>query len=174
MFLVISDNAIRTFILVCMNVALHLQILSHPITTVLFPSAQKRGGFLSPALLGRTLSESLRQAVERQRRIDEGDKGPLPLIIHLAGFEEREGIQAPAVWVIRNDHSRHPQYLSDIRKEFEKVDCLWSGSAITTFTPGNIRDVLTARANRFDPFWFHQGIDLDTFNVRLDALIGSH
>jgi hypothetical protein len=40
MFLVISDNAIRTFIFVCMNVAFHLQILSHLIATVLLPSAQ--------------------------------------------------------------------------------------------------------------------------------------
>jgi len=58
-----------------------------------------------------TLAESLRRSVERQRRIDEGDNDPAPIIIHLAGFEEREGIQVPAVWVIRNDHSRRPQYL---------------------------------------------------------------
>src|SRR5262245_37843399 len=40
-----------------------------------------------------TLAESLQQSVEHQRRIDEGNDDPSPLIIHLAGFEEREGIQ---------------------------------------------------------------------------------
>jgi hypothetical protein len=116
-----------------------------------------------------TLAESLRRSVERQRRIDEGDNDPAPIIIHLAGFEEREGIQVPAVWVIRNDHSRRPQYLSDIRKEFEKADCIWEERPWQV-TPRNIRNVLSEQANLFKPLWFHQRYDLGTFNL-LEAFL---
>lgn len=117
-----------------------------------------------------TLAESLRRSVEHQRLIDEGDKDPVPIIFHLAGFEEREGIQAPAVWVIRNDHSRPPQYLSDIRKEFEKVDCLWVESHSWYVPPRNLRNHLSELAAGFNPFWFHQGVDLPTFNL-LEAFL---
>jgi hypothetical protein len=119
-----------------------------------------------------SLAESLRQSVEHQRIKDEDGKDPVPIIFHLAGFEEREGIQVPAVWVIRNDHSRPPQsqYLSDIRKEFEKVDCLWVESHDWYVPPQNLRNHLSDLAAEFKPFWFHQGVDLATFNL-LEAFL---
>jgi hypothetical protein len=115
-----------------------------------------------------TIAESLRQAVERQRRIDEGTSDPQPIIIHLAGFEERDGIQLPAVWVIRNDHD--PPKLKDIRKEYVKEDCLWLESHDWYVPPQNLRKHLSDLAARFKPFWFHQGIDLPTFNL-LEAFL---
>lgn len=114
-----------------------------------------------------TLAESLRQSIEAQRRIDEGNEKANPIIIHLAGFEEREGIQVPAVWVIRNDHN--PPHLTDIRKEFLKFDCLWEKN-LWNMTPQTIRGDLSVYANKFNPFWFHQGIDLGIFNL-FDAFL---
>jgi len=117
-----------------------------------------------------SLAESLRQSVEHQRSIDEGDNDPSPLIIHLAGFEEREGIQVPACWVIRNDFSREPQYLEDVRKEFEAEDCLWLESHRWYVPPQKLRSHLSDQAAKFNPFWFHQGFDLGKFNLLEDFL----
>jgi len=114
-----------------------------------------------------TLAESLRQSVEHQRRIDEGNDDANPLIIHLAGFEEREGIQVPDVWVIRNDHD--PPHLKDIRKEFVAVDCLWQNPP-WWINPQTFREFLSNCAARFEPYWFHQGIDLGIFNL-LEAFL---
>lgn len=124
----------------------------------------------------KTLAESLRQRVQEQYRIEkerhyvESDNKFLPLIIHLGGFEEKEGVQVPAVWVIRNDHN--PPHLEDIREEFEAVECVWSALSSAAITPQNISAYLTARAVAFDPFWFHQtGIEhLGTFNL-LEAFL---
>jgi hypothetical protein len=116
------------------------------------------------------LATELKQLVEEQRRIDEGDDKAEELIIHLAGFEEREGIQVPACWVIRNDHSRPPNYLSDIRKAFEAVDCLWTGYAALGVAPKDIRAYLSVQASKFDPLWFHQGYELGAFNL-LEAFL---
>lgn len=115
-----------------------------------------------------TLAESLRQSVEDQRIIDEGDNDPIPVIMHLAGFEEREGIQVPAVWVIRNDHN--PPHLNVIRKEFLKEDCLWLERHPWYKPPRMLRDYLSDCAATFNPFWFHQGFDLGTFNL-LEAFL---
>src|SRR5262249_49125385 len=120
-----------------------------------------------------SLAESLRQLVEHQRRIDEGDKEPSPLIIHLGGFEEREGIQVPACYVIRNDFSREPKYLEDIRKEFEAEDCLWLKKHRWYVPPQDLRSHLSNRAAKFDPFWFHQGFDLGRFNLLEGFLKGA-
>jgi hypothetical protein len=71
-----------------------------------------------------TLAESLRQSIEHQRRIDEGNDAASPLIIHLAGFEEREGIQVPAVWVIRNEHDPPNLLKSDGCEPVKSLGCL--------------------------------------------------
>jgi len=121
-----------------------------------------------------TLAESLRQCVqeqywaEKERHYIEAENKFLPLIIHLGGFEEKEGIQVPAVWVIRNDHD--PPHLKDIREEFKAVECVWSELSNGNITPENIRAYLAARAVQHDPFWYHQGIDLGTFNL-LEAFL---
>jgi hypothetical protein len=118
------------------------------------------------------LAELLRQSVQEQYSIDMvqrhnyrgGDK-LRPLIIHLGGFEMKEGIHVPAIWVIRNDHS--PPHLKDIRKEFLAIECVWKHPAVTekNITPKNIQTLLADRAKDHNPVWFHQGIDLDTFNL---------
>jgi hypothetical protein len=109
------------------------------------------------------LSESLRSEVEAQRRIDEGDLGPDPLIIHLGGFEEKDDIQVPIIWYIRNAHNFGALGYEDIRKEFLNSEAFWH--YFPDIRPHEIREVLRTMASRYNPFWFHQGFDLGTFNL---------
>ncbi len=114
-----------------------------------------------------TLAESLRKRVEEQRRIDEGDDDPVPLIIHLGGFEERECAQVPIVYVIRNAHA--PSGMDDWRKEFLKKEDFWS-TFEHSMPAKDIRAYIEKRTLAYDPFWFHQGFDLGTFNT-LEAFL---
>jgi len=109
------------------------------------------------------LSESLRVKVEEQRRIDEGNLGPEPLIIHLGGFEEREGVQVPVTWYIRNAHGFGALGYEDFRKEFLNSEAFWY--YFPNITPQEIRALLRLMASQYNPFWFHQGFDLGTFNL---------
>jgi len=109
------------------------------------------------------LSKSLALSIEEQRRIDEGDLEPEPLVIHLGGFEEQEGVQVPVIWYIRNAHRLGPSGYEDIRKEFLNSEAFWH--YFPNVKPHEIRSQLMARASEYDPFWFHQGFDLGTFNT---------
>lgn len=119
-----------------------------------------------------TLSKELRAKVETQRRVDEGDHPPEGLIIHVAGFEELGGIQVPQVWYIRNPHSMANGEYTDIRKEFLVSEEFLPN--MQKVVPGirerEIRTKLTELEARFTPFWFHQGLDLLTFNT-LDSVL---
>jgi len=107
------------------------------------------------------LSESLRLQVESQRRIDEGANESDPLLIHLGGFEEQDGVQLPVIWFVRNAWGYEQGY-TDIRKEYQRSEEFLN--VYSTFTPEQIRPTLEQRASHYDPFWFHQGFDLGTFN----------
>lgn len=109
------------------------------------------------------LSDSLRSEVEEQRRIDEGEDEPELLIIHLGGFEEKDGIQVPVVWYIRNAYSLDSEGYKDIRKEFQHSEEFWK--YFPNVGPSDIRSKLDDHASDYDPFWFHQGFDLGTFNM---------
>ena len=109
------------------------------------------------------LAEDLRERVEAQRQIDEGSADPQPLIIHLAGFEDRAGSQVPVVWYIRNAFDLGPDGYQTIRKTFNSSEELWQ--RFPTCPPAGIREALANMADNFEPFWFHQGLDLGTFNT---------
>lgn len=109
------------------------------------------------------LAEDLRARVEAQRRIDEGGQDPDPLIIHLGGFEERAGLQVPVVWYIRNAFDLGPQGYQTIRRAFERSEEFWK--YFPNVAPTDIREALKERAEQYEPFWFHQGFDLGTFNT---------
>jgi len=109
------------------------------------------------------LSESLRASVEKQRSIDEGGSGARPLIIHLGGFEERDGVKVPVIWYIRNTYSVGEDLYGGVRKEFEHSEEFWR--YFPNSSPLDIRATLAERSARYDPFWFHQGFDLGTFNL---------
>jgi len=113
------------------------------------------------------LSESLCSKVEAQRRIDEGINEPEMLIIHLGGFEEKNKILVPSIYFIRNTYKlAEDGTYEDIRKEFQNSEELWSDSYFgSKIPPEKIRTYLEKVASEYKPFWFHQGIDLLTFNT---------
>lgn len=114
----------------------------------------------------RELTTRLRDEVQAQRVIDEGEGKAEGLIIHLAGFEEREQIQVPVIWFITNCHRLDPvQGYTDIKKDFGVSEELWQTRYIGASTPQNIRNFLGQKASEFSPFWFHQGFDLGVFNT---------
>lgn len=112
------------------------------------------------------LAHGLRDEVQAQRIIDEGTEKAEGLIIHLGGFEEREGIQVPIIWFITNCHRLDPIIgYTDIKKDFGVSEELWKKEYIGDATPQNIRAYLKERAESYNPFWFHQGFDLGIFNT---------
>ena len=114
------------------------------------------------------IARCLAQKVQSQRAEDEGTEPAKPLIIHLGGFVLREDSLVPEVWVVRNVHDLGQFEYRDFRKEFEAKEVFWDYFPDTH--PSEIRDVLRVRAKQFEPFWFHQGIDLLTFNLLESAV----
>ena len=114
----------------------------------------------------------LKDEIQHQRTKDEGVNESEGLIIHLAGFERRDGFYVPVVWFIRNYEGMDETtgcYLNP-RKEFAVSEELWHENYIEGSTPATIRSYLKNRAECFNPFWFHQGYGLGIFNT-LDAFI---
>lgn len=106
------------------------------------------------------LAKILGGEVEQWRSIDEGNNPAEPLVVHLGGFEEQQGHQVPVVWHLRNA-SASSGY-EDASKEFQLSEAFWEYFPDTP--PAQIRLQLDELAKNYDPFWFHQGIDLWTFN----------
>lgn len=109
------------------------------------------------------LAHDLTDRVQRQRALDEGGRDPEALVIHLAGFEERDSQQVPVVWYIRNPYEMRAGYYTDIRREFQCTEEFWG--YFSEVPPSQIRERLNELASQNKPFWFHQGLDLGTFNT---------
>jgi len=116
------------------------------------------------------LAHDLRDRVQKQRTIDEGNREPEILLLHLAGFEQRNSYQVPVVWYIRNPRGIENGYYTDIRKDFLCDEVFWS--RFTDVSPDRVRRQLKQLASKNQPFWFHQGLDLGTFNT-LEAFLRS-
>jgi hypothetical protein len=114
------------------------------------------------------LSRELCCRVERQRKIDEGNNPPTDLLIHIAGFEERENIKVPVVWYISNVHGLGKFGYTNTTKKYSSSEEFWN--YFPDCKPKEIRRVLKVLSKQFKPFWFHQGVDLITFNVFQDML----
>ena len=110
-----------------------------------------------------TLAQDLSDRIEAQRRSDEGSGEPVPLILHLGGFEIRDGVYVPVVWHIRNAHGMAGDQYTDICKKFRCTEALWT--YFSHVSPAEIRDRLAECAREIQPFWLHQGIALKTFNA---------
>jgi hypothetical protein len=98
--------------------------------------------------------------------------GDSELVIHLGGFVADRGQWKPQVWYIRNtrgmDELGRPLEIVgefDVSEELEQPQYPFHGK-----TGSEMRDVARARAEAWNPFWFHQGRDLGTFNT-LDAVL---
>lgn len=111
------------------------------------------------------LSEKLRKQVEDQRRIDEDNRTAEPLIIHLGGFEKRSDSYVPVIWHIRNCYALNNLGYRDFRKEFQCSEAFHVHPDFINIAPRDIPMRLASLANEFAPFWFHQGMDLGTFNM---------
>jgi len=81
----------------------------------------------------------------------------------ILGFEKKNGYWVPYVWHIRNVYRLGRFSYLDYRKNFTHHEEFWTKFPDTD--PSEIKNVLKVMAKQFNPFWFHQGIDLVTFNV---------
>ncbi|MDH4238544.1 MAG: hypothetical protein OEW48_03170 [Phycisphaerae bacterium] len=113
----------------------------------------------------------LRSKVQIQRNKDEGNNPAQPLIIHIGGFEKKGSHWIPQVWYIRNVYKLGLFGYLDFRKEFDCDDAFCE--EFENIHPSEIRKVLKVKAKQFKPFWFHQGIDLFTFNVLEESIKSS-
>jgi hypothetical protein len=114
------------------------------------------------------IASTLAHEVQEQRAVDEGSKPADPMILHVGGFEEKNSSLAPSIWFIRNVYELGQYGYLDTRKEFAVTEEFWKYFPGTE--PSEIRDRLRVLAKQFNPFWFHQGIDLFTFNVLQGAI----
>jgi hypothetical protein len=118
----------------------------------------------SLADLAAALKDRLEFAVRR-----EYPDNPSAVILHLGGFSEREGQWTPEVWFVRNAHGLDEagQYV-DVTHEFDVSEELGIPGRFAGLAGDEIRKRVRELADRGEPFWFHQGYDLGTFNI-LDA-----
>jgi hypothetical protein len=91
---------------------------------------------------------------------------PEGLTVHLGGFVERDGQWAPEVWFIRNSHGMDEtgRYIN-VTHEFDVSEELSTPGRFIGMTGNEIRERVRTLAAAGEPFWFHQGYDLGTFNI---------
>jgi len=109
---------------------------------------------------------------------DGANNPPLGLIIYLGGFEKRDNIKVPVLWIITNIHGYDAKLghgYTDIRKEFLVKEELWTSEDFGNNKPSpqTIRNDLQKLAKNHSPIFFHQGFDLDIFTNLKDFLKGS-
>jgi hypothetical protein len=126
-----------------------------------------RSEFASIATL-KELSEKLSVRIQNQRAQDEGSSAAQPMIVHIGGFEVRDGSNTPSIWYIRNVYKLGQFGYLDFRKDYQVTEEFWR--YFPNIDASEIRDHLKVIAKQFQPFWFHQGIDLLTFNVLQEAI----
>jgi hypothetical protein len=122
--------------------------------------------------IGRNLDTDLPQlAYELKRKLESDLRGQIdaePMLLHLGGFVEDAGQWKPQVWFIRNMRAMDAFGYKDIAAEFnvsDEIDIHLPGK-----TGNEIRAQVDQMAHDWQPFWFHQGIDLGTFNT-LDKVL---
>ncbi|OHB74522.1 MAG: hypothetical protein A2Z25_05755 [Planctomycetes bacterium RBG_16_55_9] len=113
----------------------------------------------------KAIAHELHKKVQMQRNKDDAHKSPEALIIHIGGFEKKDVLWVPTVWSIRNTHRIGRFDYLDIRHEFCCTEVFWTNDLIKDVDASEIRRFLKVLAKQFKPFWFHQGLDLFTFNV---------
>ena len=117
------------------------------------------------------IANHLKIRIQEQRSKDEMGGKTFPLIIHIGGFEKKDGYWIPQILVVRNVYGVGQFGYLDLRKKFSCVDVFTE--KFKDIHPSEIRKVLKVRAKQFQPFWFHQGIDLFTFNILQEAIKSS-
>ena len=116
------------------------------------------------------IANELHNKVQMQRDKDNTHEAPERLIIHIGGFEKKDGFWIPAVWVIRNTHKMGRFGYLDVGHEFLCTEVFRTTDLVRDIDPSEIRRFLKVLAKQFQPFWFHQGFDLFTFNALHGAI----
>lgn len=117
------------------------------------------------------IAQKIHQKIQLQRAEDEGINPAKGLIIHLGGFERRNDIWLPFVWHISNAYKLGKfGYLPDFRKTFVCSEAFWNWAKPYEIDPSEVRRILRVMEKQFNPCWFHQGIDLCTFNALESAI----
>jgi hypothetical protein len=105
----------------------------------------------------------LKGEIEKQRMIDEGSNKSVELIIHIAGFEQVDGIYYPLVYRITNMiYDSTKGYLPPTKKFYYDQHIGYKNG----ITQQNIR----AWYDSGNYTWFHQGFDLSAYNTIDSAL----
>ena len=114
-----------------------------------------------------SLANKLKDEVEKQRKFDEGPNDSDALLIHLGGFEERYSKILPTIWFIRNPKILKKGRYSNITKDYLCDNPFWQ--ELKLFDNENnitqIQIIIKDLAEKFNPFGFQQGIDVDMFNM---------
>ncbi len=109
------------------------------------------------------IAQELRTRIEAQRMADEGNNPADAMIVHLGGFEQQNGIWLPFVWHVTNTHRLGRFGYLDIDKNYSCTEHMYG--PLKDIDPSEVQKLLEVQAKQFQPFWFHQGLDLLTFNV---------
>lgn len=110
------------------------------------------------------LGEKLCSEIQAQRMKDEGvDGNAKGMIVHLGGFAVQNEVLVPEIYLIANIHGIGKYGYEPADQNYGVSEEFWK--YFPGVQPKEIRRALKVRAKNLEPFWFHQGIDLFTFNV---------
>ena len=114
--------------------------------------------FSEPSVVANDLRDQLQNAI--------GGLGSPGTIVEFATFVRREGLIVPEFWHITNIHdmAENGEYLHH-QETFIASERLLGVHLKGQATPENIRAVLRNGSDGFNPFWFHQGMNLAVFNT---------
>lgn len=109
-------------------------------------------------------AEKLRREVETQRLKDEGaNRQARGMIIHLGGFTKRDNIDVPEIYLITNVHGIGKYGYEPADQKYNVSEEFWK--YFPQDKPKDIKKTLKVLSKNLEPFWFHQGFDLFTFNI---------
>jgi len=117
--------------------------------------------FADPEIVANDMRDRLHREI--------GGPGAPSSIIQFATFVKREGAIVPEFWHVTNIHGMTNGEYDPPSETFIASERLLGFHLRGQASPQNIRDYLNACAQRFQPFWFHQGFGLAVFNTVTEA-----
>lgn len=118
-------------------------------------------GFTDPEVVANDLRDRLQSEI--------GGPGAPRSIIQFATFARKGGTVVPEYWHVTNVHGITNGEYDSPSETFLASERLLGFHLREAASPQNIRQYLDTCAQQFQPFWFHQGIDLAVFNTITEA-----
>lgn len=117
------------------------------------------------------IADSLRD--ELQAAIPAAVRAEHAVVVHLAAFEEREGVPIPFVHYVHNlkDTLRYipqPDFISREEMYLRPWPERYGG-----LPAADVQARIAEKSDQLDPFWFHQTGELPKFNTLRDFLVGA-